>query len=307
MNEKTIYHSNPIEPSELIVTKEGAIYHLNLKPHEIASTIIVVGDQNRVDRISRHFDEIEFKIENREFVTHTGRIGNTRISVLSTGIGCDNIDIVVNELDALANIDLTTKKIKSEHKALNIIRIGTSGSLQPEIPVDSFVASTFGLGFDGLMNFYATDFTQEELDLKAAFIAHTHWSETLNPPYFSKASSTLLDLIGSGMTPGITATAHGFYGPQGRTLRLEPKIADLNEKLRNFKYQGQIISNFEMETSALYGLSASLGHKACTVCAIIANRFKREYSKDYKSTIDKLIEDVLGKIESTHANVNKNG
>ncbi len=306
MNRKTIHHNNPIEPSELIVTKEGAIYHLNLKPHEIADTILIVGDPNRVERISRHFDKINFKIENREFITHTGRIGDKSITAMSTGIGCDNIDIVINELDALVNIDLETKKIKENLKSLNIIRLGTSGSLQPEIPVDSFVASTFGLGFDGLMNFYSTDFTPEELELKKAFTEHTSWSSSLNPPYFSKSSPSLFNIIGAGMTPGITATAHGFYGPQGRTLRLQPAIINLNEKLRTFNHEGLFISNFEMETSALYGLSATLGHKACTACAIIANRFKKEYSKDYQATVDQLIVNVLGKIASTQIDVDKN-
>jgi len=303
---KTTYHPDPLEPSELIVTEQGAIYHLNLRPHEIADTIIVVGDQNRVERVSRHFDIVEHRIENREFVTHTGRIGNVGITVMSTGIGCDNIDIVVNELDALANIDLETRTINKNPKSLNIIRLGTSGALQEDIPVDSFVISTYGLGFDGLLNFYEATFSSEELAIQSAFTKQTGWTFDLNPPYIAKGSADLLSLLGDGMIHGITATAHGFYGPQGRSLRLSPKINDLNEKLRQFEFNGHRITNFEMETSALYGLSGSLGHHACTVCAIIANRFKKEYSKDYKATVDRLIIDLLEKIVRKHVTVDKN-
>ena len=293
MKQNTIYHNEAIEPSELIVTPRGAIYHINLRPEEIADDIIVVGDQNRVKRVSQHFDSIDYKLENREFVTHTGRIGDKKLTVMSTGIGCDNIDIVVNELDALVNIDLETKKLNEQHKQLNIIRLGTSGALQEDIPVDSFVISSHGLGFDGLMNFYEASYSEAELALKDAFIKHTKWSDELNPPYFVEGSQMLIDKIGADMIKGITATAHGFYGPQGRILRLNPKIEGLNEKLTKFNHNGHRITNFEMETSALYGLSASLGHNACTVCAIIANRFKKEYSKDYKLAVDKLIEKLL--------------
>lgn len=296
MHPNTIFHKEQIEPSELIITPRGAIYHLNLRPEEIADTIIVVGDQNRVKRVSQHFDKIDHQLESREFVTHTGVKNGKRISVLSTGIGCDNIDIVINELDALVNIDLESRTIKENHTSLNIVRLGTSGALQEDIPVDSFVLSSHGLGFDGLMNFYETRYSQEETELKKAFINHTGWSNDLNPPYIVEGDTGLRDLIKEGMHVGITATAHGFYGPQGRKLRLNPKVADLNEKLTSFSHNDHRITNFEMETSALFGLSASLGHKASTVCAIIANRFKREYSKDYKKTVDLLIEDLLGKL-----------
>lgn len=296
MKKSTIFHSNPIAPSELIVTPRGAIYHLNLRPEEIADTIIVVGDQNRVKRISNHFDRVDHQLENREFVTHTGVLNGKRLTVLSTGIGCDNIDIVVNELDALVNIDLETRQIKSETRSLNIIRLGTSGALQEDVPVDSFVASSHGLGFDGLMNFYQTDYNKDEVDLKLQFERHMNWEDRLNPAYIVKASPSLLQLVSPGMHVGITATAHGFYGPQGRALRLRPWASDLNERLSSFEHAGHRITNFEMETSALYGLSASLGHHACTVCAIIANRFKKEYSKDYKKTVDLLIKDLLQKL-----------
>lgn len=296
MNSKTLLHDSQLESSELIITPRGAIYHLNLRPEEIADTIIVVGDQNRVKRVSQHFDKIEHQLENREFVTHTGILNGKRLTVMSTGIGCDNIDIVVNELDALVNIDLETRLIKPEQRKLNIIRLGTSGSLQEDIDVDTFVISSHGLGFDGLMNFYDVDYSQEELDIKNAFIDQMNWSSSLNPPYVVEASNSLVNLLEPGMTKGITATAHGFYGPQGRALRLSPKQVGLNESLMNFNFNGHRITNFEMETSALYGLSGSLGHDACTVCAIIANRFKKEYSKDYKVTVDLLISNLLEKL-----------
>ncbi len=296
MKTKTLSHQRPLEPSELIVTPRGAIYHLNLRPEEIADTIIVVGDQNRVKRVSQHFDQIEHTLENREFVTHTGRIGSKRLTVMSTGIGCDNIDIVVNELDALVNIDLESRKIKEELTTLNIIRLGTSGALQEDIPVDSMVISTHGLGFDGLLNFYDVDYSDDELRIADAFKTSLNWDAPLNPPYVVSGSPKLIEQIGEGMIRGITATAHGFYGPQGRKLRLNPKRPDLNEALRSFSFEKHRITNFEMETSALYGLSSALGHNACTVCAIIANRFQKAYSDDYKKTVDALIVQLLSKI-----------
>ena len=296
MLNRTIEHNTPIAPSELIITEEGKIYHLNLHPNDIADDIIVVGDQNRVKRISQHFDSIEIEVENREFVTHTGMYNGKRLTVLSTGIGCDNIDIVINELDALVNIDFNLKTTKKEHTQLNIIRLGTSGSLQADIPVDSFVISEYGLGFDGLAGFYDGVFEKDELLLKEAFDNQINWGPEINPPYFAKGSSELIQKLEEGMHKGITATANGFYGPQGRSLRLAAKIPNLNEQLNEFKHNGFKITNFEMETSALYALSGMLGHNACTVCAIIANRFKGEYSKDYKLTVDKLIQLVLTRL-----------
>lgn len=293
---RTIEHNTPIAPSELIITDEGKIYHLNLRPNDIANDIIVVGDQNRVKQISKHFDSIQLKVENREFVTHTGTYNGKRLTVISTGIGCDNIDIVINELDALANIDFNLKTTKKEHRQLNIIRIGTSGSLQAEIPVDSFVVSEYGLGFDGLAGFYDGVFEKDELLLKETFDNQINWGAEMNPTYFAKGSNALIQKLKEGMHQGITATANGFYGPQGRSLRLAAKIPNLNEQLNEFNHNGLKITNFEMETSALYALSGMLGHNACTVCAIIANRFKGEYSKDYKLTVDKLIEVVLNRL-----------
>lgn len=296
MKESTIIHSSPIAPSELILNDEGRIYHINLCPTDIAEDIIVVGDQDRVKQVSKHFDSIEIKVAKREFITHTGYYKGKRITVLSTGIGTDNIDIAINELDACVNIDFKTRKTKEQKKKLNIIRIGTSGSLQEDIPVDSFVASTYGLGFDGLLGFYKSKFEQDELDLTNAFIKQIKWPKNANIPYFTKGNNALINKIGKGMHQGITATANGFYGPQGRTLRLATEMPDLNEQLNRFNHNNHRITNFEMETSALYGLCGLLGHNACTTCAIIANRFKKEYSKDYKKTVDLLIETVLNRL-----------
>jgi len=291
-----VEHKDPIKESELIITPKGRIYHLDLHPDEIAQNIIVVGDQNRVERISARFDSIETKVEHREFVTHTGLFKGKRISAVSTGIGCDNIDIVVNELDAAVNIDFDTRLPKEEKTKLNIIRLGTSGSLQENIDVDSFVCSTYGLGFDGVLGFYNSAFEEDELALEKAFKSGINWPDRANPPYFVRGSEKLIDQLGKEMHRGITATANGFYGPQGRSLRLAAAVPDLNEQLANFAYNGHRITNFEMETSALYGLGGLLGHETCTVCAIIANRFKREYSKDYKKTVEELIDVVLDRI-----------
>ena len=286
----------PIESSELILNPNGSIYHLALRPEQIADTIILVGDQNRVARISQHFESIEVKISNREFITHTGTFNNQRITAMSTGIGTDNIDIVINELDALVNIDLEARKVKKEHRALNLIRLGTSGSLQEDIPVDSILASTYGLGMDGVLGYYEDQFEADEQALKQAFLEQTGWKAQMNSPYFARGSQALLDRISEGMYQGITATANGFYGPQGRVLRLKAQLPDLNEQLNAFNYEGMRVTNFEMETSALYGLGGMLGHNCATVCAIIANRFRREYSKDYKQTVDQLIRTLLDRL-----------
>jgi uridine phosphorylase len=285
-----------ISSTELIITGEGRIYHLDLKPDEIGQTIILVGDQERVPTVSKYFDRIEFKRSKREFVTHTGLINNKRVSVISTGIGCDNVDIVVNELDALVNINFEKKTIKRKHTSLNIIRIGTCGALQNEIPIDTFVLSSFGLGFDGLLSFYKPVYEQEEKALQKAFLQQTPWPNDANIPYFVKGSESLGNKIGEGMFKGITATANGFYGPQGRTLRLNTRVPDMNEFLKRFEYKNYKILNFEMETSALYGLSALLGHHSCTVCAVIGNRFTNTFSEDYKQTVAKLVQKVLKRI-----------
>ncbi len=282
-----------IAASELILNDDNSVYHLRLHPHQIAKDIIVVGDPGRVEIISNYFDSIEHKVANREILTHTGIMNGKRLTVMSTGMGTDNIDIVLNELDALVNIDLENRTIKKEHAALNIVRIGTSGALQEEIPVDSFLISEFGLGLDGLMNYYQFEQTTEEIELLRQFYEQTNYRKEFAQPYFVKGSPVLFDRLKGGCISGITATAGGFYGPQGRILRIPLKETQLNEKLRDFNHNNYRITNFEMETSALYGLSRVLGHNACTVCAIIANRFSGTGSNNYKLAVQKLIEQTL--------------
>ncbi len=284
--------------SELILNPDGSVYHIRLKPEHIAPTVIVVGDQHRVEVISKHFDRVNFKIQGREFVTHTGELNNTPITVLSTGIGTDNIDIVINELDAAVNIDLEKRVPKEKHTSLDIIRLGTSGALQPDIDVDTFVASEYGLGLDGLLNFYKYSDQLVEKELTDAFIQQTGWSSKLPHPYIVKGSSRLLDKLAKDFKKGITATASGFYGPQGRELRIPLAFPELNERIENFSHKGQVITNFEMETSALYALGGILGHNTLTVCDIIANRVSKTYSKDYKKSVEKLIQHVLEKVTS---------
>ena len=285
---------NIIAETELILTTENKIYHLNLSKEEIADDIILVGDPDRVAIISSKFDKIEHKIQNREFVTHTGTLNGKRISAIATGIGPDNIDIVINELDALVNIDFKTRTINKNKKKLNLIRLGTSGALQQDIKVDTFIAASYGLGFDGLAHFYEN---QEKLEQEMAisYINHAIWPSKLAAPYFIKASENLLKIF-PDIPNGITATAPGFYGPQGRTLRLSPSIKNLHEKMKNFSFEGKKICNFEMETSALYYLGQTLGHNTLTICAIIGNRLTKEYSKDYKKTVEKMIDLVLNRI-----------
>lgn len=284
-----------IKDSELPLQPSGAVYHLNLFPDEIADNIIVVGDPNRVEKVSAHFDHIDVKRENREIFTHTGSYKGKNISVLSTGMGTDNIDIVLNELDALANIDLKTREIKTTGRSFNIVRIGTCGALQPDIPVNSFIASEAGFGFDGLLHFYDYKNISDEA-LVESFVAQTGWNERLPYPYCVDGDSGLMKKIGYDMIHGITASAGGFYGPQGRELRGKLKYPELNGKIEQFNYQGKRITNLEMETSALYGLSKMLGHKALTVCVAIANRVTKDFSKDYKPHVEKLIQTVLDRI-----------
>ena len=283
-----------IAETELILTPENKIYHLNLSKDEIANDIILVGDPERVSVVSNKFESIEHKIQNREFVTHTGILNGKRISVIATGIGPDNIDIVVNELDALVNIDFKTRTINKKKKTLNLIRLGTSGGLQKDIEVDSFLVSSFGLGLDNIAHFYESEEIIEQ-DMSSKYKQHANWPENLSNPYIVKASDNLLSLF-PDVKKGITATAPGFYGPQGRTLRLNPYITNLHEKMESFNYKENRITNFEMETSALYYLGKSLGHNTLTICAIIANRLTKEYSKDYKKTVEKMIDLVLKRI-----------
>jgi uridine phosphorylase len=285
---------NIIADTELILTLEKKIYHLNLSKEEIADDIILVGDPARVALISSKFDTIEYKIQNREFVTHTGTLNGKKISAIATGIGPDNIDIVINELDALVNIDFETRTINNTKKKLNLIRLGTSGALQKNIAIDTFIASSYGLGFDGLAHFYQN---KELLEQKMgnAYTVHANWPVNLATPYFIKASECLLERFPE-LAHGITATAPGFYAPQGRALRLTPAISDLHEKMKTFRYKEKKICNFEMETSAFYYLGQTLGHNTLTICAVIGNRLTKEYSKDYKKTVEKMIDLVLNQI-----------
>jgi uridine phosphorylase len=287
----------PIAPSELIVNDRGAVYHLNLRPEELAPLVICVGDPGRVKMVSGHFDEVEHRHQHREFITHTGRIGKKRISVLSTGIGPDNIDIVLNELDALVNINLNTREIRAEHSSLQIVRLGTSGSLQRDIPVDSLVAGTHGLGMDNLMHFYRYENNVEESQLLQAFNTHSQLHQRITPPYLFSGSASLLRHFGTEFHKGITVTCPGFYGPQGRVLRLGLRYPELNSLLTGFSFGPHRISNFEMETSAIYGLGRLLGHQCLSLNAIVANRVAGEFSKDHQATVSRLIRTSLGILE----------
>ena len=285
-----------IQASELILNPDGSVYHLNLKPEHIAHDIIFVGDQNRVEKISSQFDTIEFSFQKREFKTHTGTLKGKRISVISTGIGPDNIDIVMNELDALVNIDLITRQPKTTLTSLNIVRIGTSGSLQADIPVDSFVMSKYGLGLDNMLRSYLVD-EISNTNMEEAFINHTHWDSRKGRPCVISCSEKLEQLIEIDIIhKGITATAGGFYGPQGRVLRLGIQDKNLNSKMDNFKFEGNRITNLEMETAAIYGLSKLLGHNALSLNAIIANRATGTFSEDPYKAVDELIKYTLEKL-----------
>ena len=284
---------NHIAESELIINQRGAVYHLNCLPEEIATTIITVGDPERVKEVSKYFDTIEFKNTHREFVTHTGFIGKKRISCVSTGIGPDNIDIVLNELDALVNIDFDTRTIREKLTTLNIIRLGTSGSLQKNIPVDSFVASTHGLGLDNLMNFYRIKNNEEEIQLLQAFNTHTQLSTGNIAPYIHMASVHLLKHFTNNYHQGITVTCPGFYGPQGRVLRLGLAQPQLINNLTSFNFGNYSITNFEMETSAIYGLGHLLGHHCVSISAIVANRISKEFSKDGNLAVENMIKQSL--------------
>ncbi len=285
-----------IQESELILNTDGSVYHLNLKPENIANTIIFVGDQNRVTKITKHFDTIEFETQKREFKTQTGTYKGKRLSVISTGIGPDNIDIVLNELDALVNIDLQTRKPKEQLTSLQIIRIGTSGSLQKDIPVDSFLLSTFGLDLTGMLHAYKIASISNP-KMENAFTKHTHWNTDKAKPLFIKNSAVLEQKLESDtIFKGVTATAGGFYGPQGRVLRLPLQDASLNEKIDTFNYKNISITNLEMETAVIYGLSKLLGHHAISMNAIIANRADGTFSKNPYKVVEDLIAYTLEKI-----------
>jgi len=288
----------PLGASEFILNADGSIYHLHLLPEDIAETIFLVGDQNRVARVSARFDRIELKKERREFITHTGYIGDQRLSVLSTGIGTDNIDIVINELDALANIDFNTREPKAQHTALNLVRLGTSGSIQAHIHVDDILGSSHAIGFDNVIHYYESEHVQET-DIQNAFIKATHWPPRQSRPYVVKGSEKMKALFADPLLiDGFTGTNVGFYGPQGRKLRIDLKEQNLIKKLAQFEYQGLRITNLEMETSAIYALAALLGHHGYSINCILANRTNGQFSPDPAASVDKLIDFAIRKIRT---------
>jgi len=285
--------------SELLINSDGSVFHLHIKPEQLADKVILVGDPGRVSLVASHFENIEMEVESREFKSITGSYKGKRITVVSTGIGCDNIDIVMNELDALANIDFKTRYEKDEHRELSLVRIGTCGGLQPNTPVGTFVVSEKSMGFDGLLNFYAGRNAVCDLAMEKAFINHMGWTGNMCQPYpyVIDANKELIERIDKGdMVKGVTIAAGGFFGPQGRELRIPLADPNQNEKIEKFEYNGYKITNFEMESSALAGLSRLMGHKAMTVCMVIANRLIKEANTGYKSTIDELIKKVVERI-----------
>ena len=288
----------PIEASELIINPDGSAFHIHLKPDQVADKVILVGDPGRVEIISKYFDKIECRVANREFFSCTGEFSGKRITVVGTGIGTDNIDIVLTELDALVNIDFNTRTVKDKLKSLELVRIGTSGSLQKDLDIDTWLLSEYAIGFDGVLNYYANRNKVVNLEMEAAFCDHVQWSRLLTAPYFVPADPALISRLSNNklINKGITISAPGFYGPQGRVVRLDVADPELNEKLSSFRYEGHRITNYEMECSAIYGLSRLMGHRAATVCAIIANRKAGRFTKDYAPVIKGLIEHVLTNI-----------
>ncbi len=291
MSEKTF------APSELIINSDGSCFHLHLKPEQLADRVVLVGDPGRVNTVAKHFDTVECEVQSREFHTITGTYKGKRITCQSHGIGCDNIDIVMTELDTLANIDYQTRTEKAEHRTLTCVRIGTCGGLQPFTPTGTFVASVKSIGFDGLLNYYAQRNEVCDLKMEEAFKQHMTWNPIKGAPYVAVADPTLIDQIArQDMVRGYTVACGGFYGPQGRQIRLAIEDPRQNEKIEAFEYEGMKICNFEMESSALAGLAAMLGHRAMTCCMVIANRYAQEMNTEYKNTIDSLIQKVLDRI-----------
>ena len=285
-----------IPASELIINDDGSVFHLHLRPEELADNVILVGDPGRVDMISEYLENKEFRHQSREFVSVTGKFRGKRLTVLSTGIGTDNIDIVMNELDALANIDFAAREIKARKKSLNILRIGTSGAIQPDIPVGSFVFSHVSVGCDGLLNWYADRDRIAMHGIEEAFKAHTGWNSHLPDPYFVKAGEDMTERFSDCTIKGMTIAASGFYGPQGRVLRMPLAMPDMLDTFASFRYDGWRITNFEMEGSAIAGIAAHLGHNAGTVCCIIANRYLKSSDTDYKPHVRRLIELSLDRL-----------
>ncbi len=291
-----------IPSSELIINDDGTVFHLHLRPDQIADTVIMVGDPARVELVASRFEERECRAANREFITVTGRYRGKRMSVLSTGIGIGNIDISVTELDALANVDFATRTVKENFRRLTLVRLGTSGALQPDIELGDVVFSRTSVGFDGLLNYYKGRNDVCDLEIERAFMAHTGWSDLLPKPYFINASDELRQLFADTTTEGITIAAPGFYAPQGRWVRLEPADNDLNAKIESFRYGDRRITNFEMEGSALAGLAALMGHRAATMCTIIAQRVARNANTDYRPYVERMIDMALDKLASIAGN-----
>ena len=287
-----------IESSELIINEDGSIFHLHLLPEQLADIVILVGDPGRVEMVASYFTDIECRVESREFRTVTGTYKGRRMSVISTGIGTDNIDVVMTELDALANIDFATRTEKPEHRTLTILRLGTSGALQPDIEIGEPVFARTSVGFDGLLNYYAGRNEVCDLAIEKAFVEHTGWNPQLTAPYFVNADESLFELFRDVTREGITIAAPGFYAPQGRWVRLQPQDLHLNEKIESFRFEGRRITNFEMESSALAGLAALMGHKAGTVCTIIAQRIAKDACTDYKPFVREMVVDALEKLRT---------
>jgi len=290
--------NQPIPASQLVLNNEGAIYHLNLHPDQLADNVIMVGDPGRVDMIASFFDKIEVERQNRELITRTGWFNGERVTVLSTGMGTDNLDIVMNELDALANIDLKTRMPKETHRSLNLIRIGTCGALQPDIEPGNNVATRYAIGLDGLLYFYEKHKEVNEIAMRDAFIKQMDYPKDLPMPYVVEGSKALFDKLAEGYYQGVTATAPGFYGPQGRTLRMRLSYPENNRKIEEFEYQGWRVCNFEMESSALYGLGKMMGHNCLTVCVAIANRVTEKFTTDYHPYVRKLVENTLERLSA---------
>jgi len=284
------------EASELTLDKNGKIYHLGVGPGDLAETIILVGDQKRVDLVGAYFDEVTFKVQNREFCSITGTYKGKPISCVSTGIGCDNVDIVLTEIDAVFNIDLEKRQVKDDKTSIDFIRIGTCGALQEDIKPGSHVISKYAIGIDGLANFYEMNYTSDEEGAMKSFVETTQWGERLNRPYIKRSSDRLRNLLKEGMEEGITTTANGFYGPQGRAIRIPLSAPDFKENLRTFTWDGARATNLEMETSAIYALSDALGHQAVTCCLVLANRYSNEFMPDYKDKMQNLVQIVLDRV-----------
>ena len=287
-----------IAESELIINSDGSIFHLHIRPEQLARNVILVGDPGRVAMFKPYFQTLECEGASREFVWATGVYNNSRITVLSTGIGTDNIDIVMTELDALANIDFATREVKPEHTTLNVVRLGTCGALQPEIPLGAFILSHISIGFDGLMNWYANREEVTNVDMEQAFMKHMNWPKDLPTPYFVSASQNLIDLFADSTVRGMTISSPGFYGPQGRVVRQGLAMPNMLEDIESFRYEDRKITNFEMEGSAIAGIAGHLGHEAITVCCAIAHRYLKDANTDYKPRVAQLVKLVLDKIST---------